>query len=279
MLCGDKVVKDLVLGGDGLIGAALMVALRSRGHAVESWDLKSGHDLREIPTTAFDPYDRIWFLAWDTGGAKYIAASQAQHAIFKNNCELAARVFDALASRVRPFLFATSQLAAQTTAYGLTKRLGEHWAQQLGGKVARLWNVYGWESPDIRSHVVTDLVLTAMRDRVVRLRTSGRERRRFLYKTDCVEALLALFESEAFYADIAGPEWLAISDVAAEIGRQLSVRIEPGTGEGEEVILDPARLPAGWRPRVTLRDGIAQVIADARAFLRDHGEPALRKTL
>src|SRR2546423_860863 len=153
-------MTELVLGGEGLIGASLVQALRARGHDVVSLDLKSGCDLRFVDNTPFINCERVWFLAWDTGGAKYIGAADKQHQMYKHNCELSARVFDALSETRRPFLFVTSQLAGQPNAYGLTKLVAEHWAVQLGGKLARLWNTYGWEQADVRSHVITDLVIS-----------------------------------------------------------------------------------------------------------------------
>src|SRR5271157_4599534 len=158
----DTGMTELVLGGDGLIGASLVSALRSEGHRVISLDLRSGYDLRFADDAPFVACDRVWFLAWDTGGAKYIGDTRAQHGIYVNNCQLSSKVFDILARIDKPFLFVTSQLAGQPNAYGLTKLLAEHWAARLGGKVARLWNVYGWERPDVKSHVVPDLVLSGL---------------------------------------------------------------------------------------------------------------------
>ena len=91
-----------------------------------------------------------------------------------------------------PFLFVSSQLAGLPTAYGTTKLMAACWSLQLGGKVARLWNTYGWEHPDVRSHVVTDLVLSGLTRGRVTCMTDGMERRRFIYKTDCVDALMKL---------------------------------------------------------------------------------------
>lgn len=258
---------ELVLGGEGLIGSELVRALRARGHAVVSLDLKSGCDLRRIDHSPFVACDRVWFLAWDTGGAKYIGDSDRQHEMYKHNCELSARVFDALAHTQRPFLFVTSQLAGQPNAYGLTKLLAERWAAQLGGKVARLWNTYGWEEPDARSHVITDLVLKGLTEGRVRTLTDGRERRRFIYKSDCVAALTRLFDGTETAADIAGGEWLSIGQVATEVARQLDVKVETGNLEGNELIVDPTNPLPGWQPLVSLRDGIALVIEEARRYL------------
>ena len=262
-------MNELVLGGEGLIGSELRRTLNARGHKVVSLDLKSGCDLRQpLDLQPFEQCDRVWFLAWDTGGAKFLEAEDRQHEQYRNNCELSLRIFDALAKTRRPFMFTTSQLAGLPNAYGTTKLMAWHWAAHLGGKVARLWNVYGWEHPDARSHVITDLVLSGLRGQV-RCMTNGEEKRLFLYKSDCVAALLALFDSSLETAEIAGPGWLKIREVAAEIARQLNVDVELGQAWGSEVPIDPTELLPDWQPQVSLAEGIARVISDAREYLSE----------
>jgi len=259
--------RELILGGAGLLGSTLIKELKNRGHETVSLDLKDGCDLRHIDDAPFRNADRVWFLAWDTGGAKYIEAVDSQHEQYRHNCELCARVFDALARTKKPFVFASSQLAGLPTAYGATKSMAANWTLQLGGKVGRLWNAYGWEHPDKRSHVITDLVLAGIQKQRVSCLTNGRERRRFLYKTDTVAALLQLMESPQQMAEIAGSEWVTIGDIANEIGKQLEVPVQLGDLEGSEVMIDPQVTLPGWEPRVTLSEGIARVISDARQYV------------
>ncbi len=259
--------RELVLGGGGLIGSTLLQQLTALGHAVKSLDLKTGCDLRQVDDQPFHECDRVWFLAWDTGGARYIEAADRQHEQYTHNCELTVRILDALARTGKPFLFISSQLAGLPTAYGTTKLMAASWSLQLGGKVARLWNTYGWEHPDVRSHVITDLVLSGLKQGRVTCLTNGMERRRFIYKTDCAEALLKLFDGPNQSAEIAGPEWVTIRQVGEEIARQLSVEFEPGKATGSEVMIDPKELLPDWQPRVSLHEGISRVIADARAYV------------
>src|SRR5882762_4089075 len=243
-------MRELVLGGAGLIGSELVRALEAKGHSVLSLDLKNGHDLRRpLDVRPFEECDRVWFLAWDTGGAKYLEAEDQQHEQYKSNCYLCLRVFDALARTKKPFLFATSQLAGLPNAYGTTKLMAWHWSLNLGGKVARLWNVYGWEYPDTKSHVITDLVLSGLRG-CVKCMTTGEEKRRFLYKTDCVAAIIDLFDGPLNTAEIAGAQWVTIRAVAEEIARQLKVDAEFGQAQGSEAPVDPKELLPEWRPRV-----------------------------
>jgi len=98
--------------------------------------------------------------------------------------------------------------------------------------------------------------------------TNGRERRRFIYKSDCVAALIELFDGPQMTADIAGGEWLTIQHVAEEVAQQLGADVVLGHSGGDELIVDPENLPPRWRPAVSLSDGISLVIADAQRFLK-----------
>ncbi|MGA1368301.1 MAG: NAD-dependent epimerase/dehydratase family protein [Blastocatellia bacterium] len=264
-------MRELVLGGAGLIGTELVGQLRQAGHLVKSIDLRTGEDLRVID---LDPclreVDRVWFLAWDTGGAKYLTLQERQHQMYLNNCQLSTRVFDALSRTKIPFLFVTSQLAGQPTAYGQTKWMAEGWARQLGGRIARLWNIYGWESPDERSHVVTDFVLTGLTQGKVRMMTTGEERRRFLYKSDGVERLVRFFDGGETAIDIAGRHWVRIAEMAEEVARQLSCEVERGELVGEEVMVDPTPVIDEPLPELSLSEGVARVIQEAMEYLRQH---------
>jgi nucleoside-diphosphate-sugar epimerase len=77
-------MTELVLGGEGLIGSELVRALRAKGHHAISLDHRTGCDLRlPLDIGPFAECDRIWFLAWDTGGAKFLEAEDRQHEQYK----------------------------------------------------------------------------------------------------------------------------------------------------------------------------------------------------
>jgi nucleoside-diphosphate-sugar epimerase len=265
-------MRELVLGGAGLIGRELVDRLRRKGHWVKSIDLRTGEDLRVIEIdSSLREVDRVWFLAWDTGGARYLTRAEKQHQMYLHNCQLSARVFDALSRTQTPFLFVTSQLAGQPTAYGQTKLMAEGWARQLGGWVARLWNIYGWESPDERSHVVTDFVLKGLTEGRVRMMTTGEERRRFLYKSDGVERLVRFFDGAERAVDVAGQRWIRIGEMAEEVARQLSCEVERGGMVGEEVMIDPSPAVGGPLEELSFSEGVARVIEEARGYLGQRG--------
>lgn len=259
-------MNDLVLGGAGLVGTPLVRRLRAAGRTVDVVDLKLGTDAMTLDLARYRDSDRVWFLAWDTGGALYLNGP-TQHQIFRSNSLLCASVFDNVVRAGRPALFVTSQLAGQPNAYGLTKLVGETWARDLGLKVARLWNVYGWEEPGPRAHVVAHLVRSGLASGLVSCQTDGRERRRLLFDADCADALICLFDGSQQEADIAGPEWISIADLVQAVARVTAVPFRLGELHGSECMLDPTSPPEGWRSRTTLEAGLSQVVVEARRWL------------
>lgn len=266
--------RNLVLGGDGLIGNVLCEKLISIGEEALSLDLESGFDLRCENLERFRNYDFAWFLAWDVGGSKYISRKESQHEILLNNTTICEKVFDFLHKSRIDFVFTSSQLADLeyrfefTPSYSITKKLGEVWTKELGGKIVRLWNVYGWEEPNPRSHVIPDLVIQGLtKDKIV-LNTSGEEKRQFLYKTDCAEALLQVREMKGIDTfDVSAPPWHPVYEVGLEIGRQLDVPVFKGTRIGYGKIVEPKHLFGGWKPKIDLSTGISLVIKDAKEYL------------
>jgi nucleoside-diphosphate-sugar epimerase len=257
--------NELVLGGEGLIGHELCRALETRGGEVRSLDLKSGQDLRSAHRfrAAFQAADRIWFLAWEVGGWKFLNRADLQHRIYRNNCLLSASIFEELKHCRKPFLYTTSQLAGDASAYGLTKLMAEAWVKETGGVLARLWNVYGWETPGERSHVVPDLVMAALQGEI-RSMSDGTEERQFVHVTDCVEGLIRLMESGLPAADITSGEWVPVSRLAREIGHRLEVPVRLGTLPGTVRKVEPTLPLPDWAPRISLADGIGRVIAVAK---------------
>lgn len=258
--------KNLVLGGAGLIGRALCARLEAEREEVISLDLRTGFDIRYESLGPYQDSDFVWFLAWEVGGAKYLMNPGYQQDIMRSNVMICEKVFDFLYRTKIDFLFTTSQLSGTDSAYGITKMLGEQWTNQLGGKLARLWNVYGWEPPSIRSHVIPDLIMMALTRKAIGLQTSGQERRQFIFDRDCADALIQLRRLNSKYADITAPPWATIEQVAATIGRQLNVPVYKGDAIGYDRVVDPTRPLPGWHPKVSLEDGISRVIVAARTF-------------
>ena len=147
------------------------------------------------------------------------------------------------------------------SAYGALKRVGEIWAQEVKAASVRVWNVYGpMEELGIRSHVVSDLIWSGLNDGVVRLRTNGSERRRFVHIDDLVrgmvEAVDARRPSTQEVYDLAASDYVTISHVARIIADELGVPVEYGTEYGREVFDQELRPLPGWSPTVSLEVGL-----------------------
>ena len=169
---------NLVLGSEGFVGKAFCRYLEARGERVIHFDLKRGpkEDAREVVLPLAE-VDRVYFLAWEVGGAKYLYRDDAQFMQLDWNLKLLLNVMPQLKASGLPFLFVSSQLAEEyDTVYGVTKRLGEVWTHLMKGVRVRLWNVYGaYEDSTERSHVVADFVWQALTQGEIRMMTTGED--------------------------------------------------------------------------------------------------------
>lgn len=262
--------KNLVLGGSGLVGKGLCRYLESIGEEVINIDILNGEeqDLRVMDLTPYSNVDFVWFLAWDVGGAKYLTEQKNLLNILRNNTILCEKVFKFLEDTGLPFLFATTQLADPNNTYGITKILGEEWTKLLGGKTARFWNVYGWEIPSERSHVIPDLVVQAIEKKQINLMTSGEEERQFIHIDDCAYNLVRIRESEQVDVDLTNGEWIKIKDLAAVIADKLGAQLTLGEKMGYNNRLDPTNKLSTFKFDYTVDSGIEAIIEEAKQYLK-----------
>ncbi|MEK7107276.1 MAG: NAD(P)-dependent oxidoreductase, partial [Patescibacteria group bacterium] len=154
--------------------------------------------------------------------------------------------------------------ASEMLTLGVTKRVGEHWTRSLGGHIARLWNVYGWEPVGEKSHLIPDLIWKGLQGKKVELMTNGEETRQFLYVRDCVEAFVHQFDIGQKHADIVSGEWVPVKEVARLIGKKLGVEVVLGTKPGKPSLYSPEILLESWKPRFSLDQGIEEIIKSAK---------------
>jgi len=259
-----KSVKNLVLGSSGFVGKPFCDYLRAQGEAVEAFDIKDSPDMdARRARLPLDGIDRVYFLAWEVGGAKYLYQDDIQQKQLDWNMQLMLNVMPQLSARRVPFLFVSSQLAEETdTAYGVTKRLGEVWTHIISGVRVRLWNVYGGhEDQTERSHVVSDFVWQALRDKKIRMLTNGQERRQFIHIDDvCAGFHQALRSGSSELVDITSFEWVRVLEVAELIGQLTGAEVIPGKQTGRTPITPiKGKLP-GWHAKVSLREGLSRMI-------------------
>jgi len=244
--------RAIVLGAEGFVGKPFSEYLSSTGREVLKIDIKNGaiNDLRR-EKIAIRESDEVYFLAWDVGGAKYLYREDTQLHQIEWNVELLWNIMNQLREVSTPFVFVSSQIAQDSsTAYGVTKRLGELWARSLGGNIVRLWNVYGpMESDSERSHVVSDFVQQAISTGEINMLTKGDEHRRFVHINDVSRALVLACEPRGVSShiyDIAGDTPVSVRYVADMIANLTNAKVVSGNMVGSESPYElGATVPAG----------------------------------
>jgi nucleoside-diphosphate-sugar epimerase len=262
--------KYLVLGGEGFIGSYLVSFLRQNGNEVDVIDFKTDttQDLRYLKIKKLSFYDGCFFLAWNVGGAKYLNNKTTWQEQYSDNVALIHNVFPQLAKSAIPFLFVSSQLAGSDfSPYSITKLLGEKYALTLQNAViARQWNAYGAiEESDIKSHVISDMISQAVRNREISLITTGEEERKFLHLQDICDAYIRLIQHHiGGIFDVAAGEPRTILEIAEIIASRTDARVVPGKSIGiNPKVVEIPPIP-NWTPKVEFLVGIEEMIVLAR---------------
>lgn len=279
-------MKILILGSSGQIGAYLTEYLNNKGHDVIEFDLVNGEDqdLRKIPNPKLMHdiriADFVFFLAFDVGGSRYLKKYQHTFDFIDNNTRIMANVFQYLKEYRKPFIFASSQMSNMSySPYGVMKKVGEMYTQNLGGLIVKFWNVYGIEKDHEKSHVITDFIRKGFEEGEFEMMTDGTEERQFLYAEDCCEGLETIMEH---YADFKPTDPLhitsfrsdSIKKVAEIIQGQFNligkyeIKIKPGLAK-DSVQMDKRNeadnyIHGWWLPKTNLETGIGKVFSEMK---------------
>ena len=261
-------MRNLVIGSEGFIGKEFCKFLEGKGEQVVRMDIKRSVN-EDARTAIFDcsDIDRVYFLAWDVGGAKYLYKEDAQLQQMDWNISLMQNIFNQLSQHKKPFLFISSQLSQEyDTVYGATKHLGEVWTKLLDGVFVRQWNVYGpIEETTIRSHVVSDFVHQAITEGEINMLTTGEEKRQFIHIDDvCTAWHTALEQNLKGAHDVTSFEWVPVIEVANMIAAQTGAKVIPGKKVGSTPLTPISGKIKEWQPRVTLEEGLTRMITEAK---------------
>ena len=279
-------MKVTILGSGGQIGAYLTEYLREKGHEVTEFDVTNGEDedLTVIPNPklmrAIRMCDFVFFLAFDVGGSRYLKKYQHTYEFVNNNTRIMANVFQYLAEYRKPFVFASSQMSNMSySPYGVLKRVGEMYTQNLNGLTVKFWNVYGVEHDHEKSHVITDFIRKGFEEGEFEMMTDGTEERQFLYAEDCCEGLETIMNC---YADFKPTDPLHITSFRNDsiksvaeiiqgcfnrIGKD-DVRIKPGIAK-DSVQMDKRNeadnyIMGWWLPKTGIEAGINKVFDEMK---------------
>jgi len=275
-------MKHLVLGSSGQIGGHLVKYLLSKGEQVFEYDLElnkgdkhntTRYDLRIQGEYLLDCYinscDIVYFLAFDVGGAKYLEKYQDSYKFISNNFKIMDYTFEAIKKYRKPFIFASSQMAEMGySSYGMLKSLGEKITYDLGGVIARFWNVYGYEKDEEKSHVITDFIKMAKKDKVIKMRTDGTESRQFLYADDACEALFTLAKkyktlNKKQNYSITNFKWNKVYEIAEILDVLSSCSVIPSdkkdTTQYNAMNEPNNHIQKYWQPKTSLEEGIMKL--------------------
>ena len=268
-------ITNLVIGSEGFIGKPFCKYLTSLGEKVIPFDIKRSkkEDGRTYKFN-FKKIDRVYFLAWDVGGAKYLYNPDLQLYQLNWNLKLLINIMQQLGKNKTKFLFVSSQLSEECdTVYGVTKRLGEVWTQLLKGVCVRVWNAYGILEPqNIKSHVISDSVYQAVKIGEVKMLTDGGEWRQFTHLDDICKAFHLAMSSRKLNRtvyDVSSFEWVQIKEVAEIICGLTKAKLILGKKRGHTTPApNRGRLP-GWLPSVTLEEGIKRMVNQAESLINN----------
>lgn len=271
-------MKYLVLGSEGQIGTHLTNYLKSKDEEVIHFDIvrTEDEDLRKynnkLLIKEIRNCDIVHFLAFDVGGSKYMEKYQDSYDFISNNVKIMNNVFDILRKYKKPFLFASSQMSNMNhSVYGRLKSLGENYTKALDGIIVKFWNVYGYETDQEKSHVITDFIKKAKNTGKIEMRTSGKEERQFLYGDDCAECLYILSKkyneiSRDKDLHITSFEWINIIDIAEIISKQFNeCKIIPNKNKKDNIQKDIKNIPSDyilkiWQPKTKISEGVNKII-------------------
>lgn len=195
-------MKVLVLGSSGQVGFSLTEYLRNKNYEVIEFDIVNNEeqDLRiynnKLLEQNIQSSDFVVFLAFDVGGSRYLEKYQNTFDFVNNNNLIMQNTFSFLKKYSKKFIFASSQMSNMShSSYGVLKNIGAKYTHSLGGLVFKLWNCYGFEADEEKSHVITDFIKKGFESKEIAMLTDGNEERDFLYIEDCSEALEILINN------------------------------------------------------------------------------------
>jgi nucleoside-diphosphate-sugar epimerase len=276
---GGRVVKQaLICGGGGFIGSHLATRLRRQNYWVRAVDLKhpefrptSAHDfiladLRnpDVYRYVLDrPFDEVYQLAADMGGAGYLFTGEHDADVMHNSAAINLNIARyGVQARIRKLFYSSSaciypkhnQLdpddpklsessaypAAPDSEYGWEKLFSERlylaFAKNYGldARIARFHNIFGpegaWnDGKEKAPAAICRKVAEAADGGTIEIWGDGKQSRSFLYIKDCLDAVSRLMQSDFVGpVNIGSEEMVTINQLAATIirisGKKLDVK-------------------------------------------------------
>jgi nucleoside-diphosphate-sugar epimerase len=274
-------MKHLVIGSAGLVGRYLTSHIIAEGEQVltfdilnnEKEDLRIRHEKGSYLYSLIEQADMVYFLAFDVGGCKYLSKNQYSLDYISNNILIMQNTFSLL--KDKPFIFTSTQLVNTPGAYGALKVIGEHYTNSLNGIFVRLWNVYGFEIPCIKSHVICDFIYQALTKQKIVMLSDGSEDRQFLHGSDCAKALYQIAKNydkidSSKQLHISSGKWIKIIDLANLIALLIpGTIVESGNISGHVIKAEPSKDIKEYFDieLIGLQDGLSKLIEEYKSHI------------
>jgi nucleoside-diphosphate-sugar epimerase len=296
-------MRYIVFGGGGFIGSYLIQRLKKDNHYVIGVDrnipklLENSADEfytcsdigKDIPVMA-ENIDGVFQLCAKTASSMITDNGAADVELFTNNMKINISVLEfCIKYGIKNIFFASSACVYEDnttnvnpqSAYGFEKYSSEHLylyaATQYGinVKIGRIFNIYGPNQSYCmeKGRVIPSLCYkTYMSTGVVRASGNGNAQRSFLHVVDCVDAIIAVFNSSITQPiNIGSDITTRIADIANMIlvhsGKDALVEFaSPSQSKNVRGCDNSILKTIGWSQKVSLKDGIAEVyqfIADS----------------
>ena len=276
--------RILILGSSGQIGGHLVHFFKDKKkYEIIKFDIVMGKkfDIRQLNNSELKKNikksDFIFFLAFDVGGSRYLKKYQNSYEFMINNLLIMSNVFTLLKQHKKKFIFASSQMSNMDfSPYGTLKRLGENITRSMNAVYVKFWNVYGIEKDLNKSHVITDFILKAIKNRNIRMLTNGQESREFLYASDCSEALYIIMKKFKLFSSLNNElhlttgkriKIISIAKIVKKIfftKKNIKVSIIPSKKK-DNLQNNKNNRPNGfilkyWKPKTKIEDGIKKIV-------------------
>ncbi len=279
----------LVCGAGGFIGSHLVSRLKKEGYWVRGVDLKRPEfsetkaddfivgDLRDVvvvskvmekPNGSSKPFDEVYQLAADMGGAGYIFTGEHDADVMHNSATINLNVaFYAHKAGIKNIFYSSSaciypsrnQMDPQNpmceessaypadpdSEYGWEKLFSERLYFSfnrnygLNTKVARFHNIFGpetaWQGGREKAPAAICRKVALAKDGTeVEIWGDGNQTRSFLYVDECVEGILRFMRTDGFNGplNIGSEEMITINDLTKMVidisGKKLNIKHVPG---------------------------------------------------
>jgi UDP-glucuronate decarboxylase len=137
-------------------------------------------------------------------------------------------------------------------------------------KIARIFNTYGSRMLENDGRVVSNFVVQALRDEPITIYGDGSQTRSFCYVTDLLEGLCRLMESADKVigaCNLGNPNEVTIEHIARLILKQTGSQsrvdhraLPQDDPKRRRPVIDKAVSTLGWRPRVSIEQGLRATI-------------------